>query len=284
MTQAGLLNAFGTQEVEWGGIAINASGTLFASVESMRNQVRIIGTGSLQGHVATFGKDVLKDARFTCFTDGTPDTLLICDSGHDRVVEASMHGEFMRAIDTGRFSFPTGIACCTRNDLMAVSRYLSRDVVVMRYASSAGIARLAGLKGPMGLRFTSDGSHVIVADSCKHRVSKFNATSGAFVAHVATRAMHGILYPSDVLQLEDGDVVIAQRGNVVYVGLDRACNVDITFDGRPFSPRVLAHSSTLCGVVVREVVSGRMRGKGDRLALLQDAWSRRSAWVSATAL
>jgi DNA-binding beta-propeller fold protein YncE len=114
---------------------------------------------------------------------------------------------------------------------------------------------------PRGVTFTADGRYILVADYGDDRVSKFSAASGAFIAHVATKAAIGIYRPRDVLQCEDGSIVVAQGmygssdASVVCVGEDGVTVKNIIIrsaSGGAFSPWSLSYSPSLNGVVVKE--------------------------------
>jgi sugar lactone lactonase YvrE len=222
--------------------------------------------------------------RSACFVhrDGV-DTLLISDAGNRRVVEVSARGEFMRAIAVdGR---PWGVA--QRDGVIAVSLRSSHAVVLLQYESGAvkpevtigsGTAGHADgqLDHPVGVAFTVDGRHILVADYFNNRVSKFSAARGAFVAHVVS---NGISYPSDVLQCEDGSIVVADGRSVVCVGAD-GLPVHITIptaatSRNAFSPWSLSYSPSFNGVLVK--------GEGGSVFVLRDAWfhSLRCKWVHA---
>jgi hypothetical protein len=206
------------------------------------------------------------------------DTLLICDFGNNRVVEVTACGVFLRAIAAdGR---PWGIA--ERDGVIAVSVCTAHAVVLLQYESGAvkpevtigsGTAGNADgqLNCPMGVAFTADGHNILVADCWNNRVSKFNAASGAFIAHVIS---DGIFSPIDVLPCEDGSIVVTSgNGNVACVGKDGVTvqNIAISSD----APWSLSNSPSLNGVLVK-------CGDGS-VFVLRDAWSHslRCEWVQA---
>jgi DNA-binding beta-propeller fold protein YncE len=213
-----------------------------------------------------------------CFVhrDGV-NTLLICDWGNDRVVEVTSGGEFMRAIAVeGR---PWGIA--ERDGAIAVSMPYAHAVVLLQYESGAVKAEVtigSGTAGnadgqlfyPRGVAFTTDGRHILVADFNNHRVSKFSADSGAFVAHVVS---NGIRYPTDVLQCEDGSIVVAHENGVACVGKDGVTVKNISVSSS--IPCLLSYSPSSNGVVVK-CFDGSV-------FVLRDAWSHslRCEWVHA---
>jgi DNA-binding beta-propeller fold protein YncE len=198
------------------------------------------------------------------------DTLLICDWGNNRVVEVTSGGEFMRALAVeGR---PWGIA--ERDGAIAVSLTDAHAVVLLQYESGAVKAEVTIGSYPHGVTFTGDGRYILVADYLNYQVSKFIVKSGAFNAHAATRAANGISHPTDVLQCEDGSIVVAHEDGVTCVGKDGVTvqNIDV-----PSIPRSLSNSPSLIGVVIK--------CRDGSVFVLRDAWSRslRCEWVHACA-
>ena len=300
----------------YGGFAVNLDGTRFASVDSKQHCViihSVDGAGEgfsnqvVFGTAGTPGREhgQLYDPRFACFVHRNGvDTLLICDCGNDRVVEVTANGVFLRAISLMKGDCPFGIA--ERDGVIAVSLCGTHAVVLLQYDSgtvtpdvtfgcgSGGTdVRRNGmllnpeghLSFPRGVSFTTDGCYLLVADSGNHRVSKFSATSGAFITHVIS---NGISYPRDVLQCEDGSLVVAQGGycgftpSVVCVAADGATVQDIVIPvarhGHRYTihaPFSLSYSPSLNGVLVKTYTEG--------VFLLRDSWmaSRRCAWLSA---
>jgi DNA-binding beta-propeller fold protein YncE len=266
------------------GIAANLDGTLFASVSRDAHCVYMYNVAAadpiIVGTAGTAGSahGELDRPGSACFVhrDGV-DTLLICDWGNDRVVEVTARGVFMRVIENA----PRGIAYCGANDVIAVSLDCADAVVLLQYESGAvkpevtiGSSTAGNADGqlfsPVGVTFTTDGRHILVADCWNHRVSKFSADSGAFVAHVIS---NGVSYPTDVLQCEDGSIVVAHEDGVTCVGKD-GVTVE-KFSVSSSVPRSLSNSPSLNGVVVK-CFDGSV-------FVLRDAWSHslRCEWVHA---
>ncbi len=146
--------------------------------------------------------------------------LLVTDAGHDAVhvidVVARVHKGYVAA--PGTVAGPRGVAA--RGSLVAVSAWRHRDIgdhVVHVFEGSgcswAPVRLLCGgfrgpgradgqLKCPYGLRFTSDGSGLAVADWGNGRVSLLRISDGCFVRHL--RYATG---PHDVEECEGGWLV-----------------------------------------------------------------------------
>jgi hypothetical protein len=263
----------------FGGISANADGTLFASVDCDKNCVYIYNAADRTADAIV---ELLKYPRSTCFAhrDGA-DTLLICDCEYDRIVEVTARGVFMRYIELD--SSPYGIAYCGVRDVIAISLRWAHTVVLLQYESGAVKPEVtigSGTGGnadgqlylPLGVTFTADGRYVLVADWSNHRVSKFSAGSGAFVAHMISK---GIRFPTDALQCEDGSIVVACARRVMVVKKDGVTVQNIVASGGAFSPHSLSYSSSLNGVVVK-CLDGSV-------FVLRDAWSHslRGTWVHA---
>jgi hypothetical protein len=269
-----------------GGIAVNADSTLFASVDLDQHCVRIHNAADRTADPIVVGTAGTADSAhgelncpgLTCFVhrDGV-DTLLICDWGNDRVVEVTARGEFMRVIALPEQSGVWGIA--ERDGVIAVSLYRDHMVVLLQYESGepevtigSGAAGEADgqLYHPAGVAFTADGRYILVADFMNHRVSKFSTASGAFIAHMVSE---GIRWPTDVLQCEDGSIVVASRNGVACVGNAGVTVQSIGDDA--VLPWSLSYSPSLNAVLVK-------CGDGS-VFVLRDEWSHslRCEWVQA---
>jgi DNA-binding beta-propeller fold protein YncE len=268
-----------------GGNAVNVDGTLVASVDSRQNCVYIYNATDLTADpvvVGTAGTSGSAHGELNCPTsacfvhrDGV-DTLLICDCNNNRVVEVSVRGQFLRAIVVdGR---PWGVA--ERDGVIAVSLAEADVVVLLQYETGAVKPEVtigSGTEGnadgelhcPMGVTFTADGRYILVADWWNRRVSKFSATSGAFIAHVIS---NGKFHPRDALPCEDGSIVVAHMKGVACVGKDGVTVQNITISSGPHS---LSYSPSLDGVVVK--------CRDGSVFVLRDAWSHslRCTWVQA---
>jgi hypothetical protein len=147
--------------------------------------------------------------------------LLLTDAGHNCVhvieVAGRVHVGYVAA--PGIIAGPRGVAA--RGSLVAVSAWSCDDFgdhVVRLFAGSGarwtavrvvagGFGAPGGVDGqlnrPYSLRFTGDGTGLVVADVGNHRVSVFRVEDGSFVRHVAT----GLRDPWDMEECEGGWVV-----------------------------------------------------------------------------
>jgi DNA-binding beta-propeller fold protein YncE len=286
-----------------GGIAVNFDGSLLATVDNQQHCVCIYSVVDhtaapfIAGTVGTAGSapGQFNYPALACFVHRNGvDTLLVCDLDNDRVMEVTASGLFLRAIAMKKGSRPLGIA--ERGGVIAVSLFHAHAVVLLQYETGAvkpevtiGSGKGCGdgqLHYPRGVSFTADDHYILVADWYNDRVSKFSAVSGAFIAHVATKAANGIFSPRDVLQCEDGSIVVTQGndfgsdGSVLCVGEDGVSLKNIIIpstSGGAVVPYSVSASPLLHGVVVKTF--------DGNVFLLRNAWmgSNRCAWLSALA-
>ncbi len=156
--------------------------------------------------------------------------LLLTDAGHNAVhaidVAGLVHAGYVAAPDT--ISGPRGVAA--RGSLVAVSAWKrtdSGDHVVRLFEGSgarwSAIREVAGgfgapgksdgqLDRPLGLRFTGDGTGLVVADSGNGRGSLFRVEDGSFVRHVAT-GLSGS--PFDLEECEGGWLVACYLSHTI---------------------------------------------------------------------
>jgi hypothetical protein len=211
--------------------------------------------------------------------------LLLTDAGHDAVhvidVAGRVHAGYVAA--PGTIAGPRGVAA--RGSLVAVSAWEEVDSgghVVRVFEGSGAMwtaVRVVGggfgdpgsadgqLHRPSGLRFTGDGTGLVVADRGNERLSMFRVEDGSFVRHVAT----GLAGPYDVEECEGGWLVACLLSNTIeFVGGDVDGGVGGgavsrarlgklgSGDGEFNLPSALALVSGL-GLVVREIDSSRFQ-------------------------
>jgi hypothetical protein len=286
-----------------GGIAVDSTGTLLANVETRDHCVRIyrvdaagvclttaavvVGTPGTDGNA----DGLLHTPTFACFVHRNGlDTLLICDRGNDRLVEVTTDGAFLRGISVQKGGDLWGIAYCGISDVIAVSLESAHLVLLLDYVS--GVAKPEGTIGsdtatdnngelysPMGVAFTADGLHLLVADCNNYRVGKFSTATGVWIADAAT-----LTAPRDVLQLEDGTTLVLYSGGVYSL-------VCVTEDGEGLSrialPALTGHAFPYCFACCKSTNAVFVKTFYDgKIILLRDAFksSSRAAWLSATAM
>jgi hypothetical protein len=214
--------------------------------------------------------------------------LLVTDAGHEavHVIDAAGWKHVGYVAAPGTIVGPRGVAA--RGSLVAVSTFKrgsSVDDHVVHIFEGSGAswspARvLAGgfggpgiaagqLKWPRGLRFTGDGTGLVVADCGNNRVSMFRVDDGSFVRHVAT----GLRGPLDVEECEGGWLVACRSSHTIQFvsgGVDGAAVASLghrlggmgSGHGEFEYPSALALVPGL-GLAVREV------GNGGRLQVFE---------------
>lgn len=272
----------------YGGSAVNFDGTLFASVDNHKDSVYIYhvdAKGERTAAPVVFGSPPLVytgitegqlwGPRFVCFVHRRmEETLLIGDFFNLRLVEVKVTGEFLRAIAIpDRRGKPLQFTYCSKRDIIVVSLG-AHHTVVLDYAS--------GLTAT-GVKITADSDYILFSDFYENSLKKFNAATGAFITDVV---LEGILWPLDVLQMEDGCVLLAQQGcadgnSIVFLGADGSTVEKFFFcsaNGNILKPVTLSYSPLFHGVIMKCFDGG--------VYLLRDAWSHssRCAWLSASCI
>jgi hypothetical protein len=171
---------------------------------------------------------------FTPATSTAP-LLLVTDAGHAAVhlvdVVRRTHAGYLAAPET--IAGPRGVAASAVAPLVAVSAWWGpysgkHEVHLFRGSNTGwesvliigggfgGPGRADGqLRSPYGLRFSADGTELLVADAGNGRASLFRVEDGVFVRHVAT----GLLGPDDVEEVEGGWLVACAASQTVeFVG------------------------------------------------------------------
>ncbi len=163
---------------------------------------------------------------FTPYDGATRPLLLVTDAGHGAVhlvdVVGRTHAGYLAP--PGSIEGPRGVA--TTRGLVAVSSWSHSDsgehVVYVYEGSGSTWQRLRVLGSgcgahhgelvrPCSLRFSSDGTHVAVADCGNGRVALFSVSDGVLVRHVAK----GLAGPRDVEETKQGWLVACLVSNTV---------------------------------------------------------------------
>lgn len=206
--------------------------------------------------------------------------LLVADTGQGAVhvidVLHKVHVGYVGGL--GSIVGPKGVAATC--DMAAVTswEWYNRGDHVVRLFTGEGAAwtpvRVLGggfgypgpghgqMNCPEGLRFTRDGTAVVVADMGNMRVSKFRVRDGSLDKHVAT----GLLEPHDVEECQGGWIVACRGSNTLeFVGDADSAHTGPALPraslGRwPSSPIQFSRPSSLAlvpglGLVVRELGS-----------------------------
>ena len=207
--------------------------------------------------------------------------LIVTDAGHDAVhaidVASRVHVGYVAA--PGTIAGPRGVAA--RGCLVAVSawkEWYHGDHVVRVFEGSGArwtaLRVVAGgfggpgsaggqLHRPFGLRFSGNGTGLVVADYSNNRASMLRVKDGSFVRHVAM----GLSAPRDVEECEGGWLVACHGSQAIEF-------VDVDVDGGGVGRARLGkygrgdgefiHPSALAlvpglGLVVREIGNDRFQ-------------------------
>jgi len=167
--------------------------------------------------------------------------------------------------------------------VIAQERYAS-DIRIIRLFEGSGAVwtvvrefRSVYWYGARGLRFTADGTNLVVANPWECRVSLYHASNGSFVRHV----VKGLGYPLDVEEWDNGWLVVSGEPSPVFVHGDGDGTV------RPsthtFAPMKSMAVVRGVGVVVREH-DGRVSVFATYDAIAMGAMSAgRVVWMMAVA-
>ena len=260
-----------------GGIAVNFDSSLIAVSSSDTNTVKIYtidGTGGIQvtGTPVTYSSLSTKTTTgspFHCFVSfvrrGSVDTLLIVDAGNLRIVEISVTGTLIRniavTVQPDAVSYSRGV--------ILVSAYAASTVTKLDYVAASLIQTIVistVANNAFGTRTSKDGLYFFVAEYANNVVSKWDLNTGVKVSEVATQVANSISNPSDILECDDGSLIIVSIGTNTLVVVNSAGVTTGTVGSTGSSPGQLnvpfslAYSSKH-GVLVKEILSGgRVQG------------------------
>jgi hypothetical protein len=247
-------------------------------------------------------------------------TLLVTDAGANAVhfvdVVRKTHEGYLAP--PGSITRPRGVAASPTSPMVAVSVWkawrkekgTSADHVILLYRRTSEavwerVREIGGgfcggradrdgqLRWPFGLRFTRDGSAILVADCWNRRASVFRVDDGGFVRHIAT----GLSLPYDVEEVEGGWLVACDYScTVVFVGDGDDVGGDRT-GGRPSLGKVGGEAGSMDGQFRAPVALATVPGLGlvvrenpnDRLQVFATQGTKRKwgmstirlAWMSA---
>ena len=246
--------------------------------------------------------DDIPGGRMTFTGPVTSRLLLVADVGRDAVhvidVAGQSHVGYVAA--PGRIAGPRGVAA--RGSAAAVSTWKQHSngahAVHVFEGSRGSWTRVRGvgdgighpsttdghLNRPLGLRFTGDGTGLVVADTWNHRVSLFSSVDGSFQGHVAT----GLSSPYDIEE-HAGGWLVTQTEHVVFVtGEDGADRALLHPCGSNVRALILALADVMVvpgmGMVLRDMAAGRIFVFWTPDLAAMDAMSAaRMTWMAAVA-
>lgn len=222
------------------GIAVNSSGTVAAISNFMTSMVLLLSLPTGEPFHA-FGGSGTEPGQFRtisrlCFLQSDK-SLIIADARNRRLQvknvvlfdglrlclcyltstqEVSLAGEHMRTIGSGVFTSDV-ISVATCPSYIAAGTIGEGNQVYLFSADTSDFIRSFGWKGSgegqlrqsVGLRFTPDGSHIVVADDESNRLGRFTL-SGEFVQYIGAGLL---LEPQDVVFASNGDAIVADSSN-----------------------------------------------------------------------
>ena len=206
------------------------------------------------GGIGASGEGVVmkQPAPSLCFPPWARNSLLVADTGNDRVLEVDVVAKSVVKVWVGgEVAGPMAVAAS--RDVLAVCESkddASHRVSLFSVASGSLVSRIGGWRGPgegqlhnpRGVALCSDGRHVAVADYYNHRVSLFTV-GGTFVRHVAT----GVPNCVGVVEVEGGFVVCGSNSvQFVSGGVTSPPGALVAMD----VPGVVL--SAICGVCVTD--------------------------------
>jgi len=156
----------------------------------------------------------------------------ITDYEHDRVVEYSPEGKFIKACGgsgsgEGQLNGPTGIGIAFNQNRIYVSDSLNNRIILLTPSNCKISTLTTGLSEPMGISGDRNSEFIYVADSGNNRIAVVYGLSGA-----VSRTYGGNLnQPSDVLTIGDVDNDIKRfQFYVVDSGNNRIQLIEEKFD------------------------------------------------------
>lgn len=190
------------------GVAVNAAGTTFYVVDSVKSLVFAFnGSGGAVTSWSSAGGAFLNPEGIAVDTNGN---IYIADTGNDRVVELAPSGSVSNVWTTGAsaFSEPSALALDGSNNLYVADA--SNQLVQVYNGStwSSWSTNVAGLNLPGGsdvFGIATDGTNVYVADVASGKVLEFTV-GGTFVTAI-DRTSPGLEDPDGIV-LHGGDVYV----------------------------------------------------------------------------
>lgn len=197
------------------GIALSDDGMLMAVSNYHSNTICLYSVcdGKLLRSIGGPGKEPLqfRNIQKLVFSPMSGH-LLAADSSNERVQEVSVDGEFVRSIVFR--GHPFGLAVNT--ELLAVGLFSPFHQIELLHLASGTLLRSFARNGlaegqvkfGIGLRFTQDGAHILVAENQSCRLSLF-AVTGELIRCFGT----SLNKPHDLELCPNGDIVVVDTHN-----------------------------------------------------------------------
>ena len=196
------------------GMTVNADGSMMVVSYQDMCEVHVFQLTPSFERVYVIGQEGIGSSEFKrpqrlCFTDD--DTMLVCDRDNNRVQQLTVAGEYLSSFTVRR---PISIA--VHGDMVAVG---TADGPIEIYSLATGeLTRHFGSYGhgrgqiggyATGIRFTPDGSCLLVADCSNRRLSLFTVV-GMFKKHIGAGVFSD--YDKDVSFSASGKIIVADTG------------------------------------------------------------------------
>jgi DNA-binding beta-propeller fold protein YncE len=205
------------------GMAVNADGSMMAvsygGIFSPWQQIHVFRLTPSFERVCAIGREGTGPAEFDCprrlcFTDD--DTILVCDSGNNRVQQLTVVGEYLSS-----FTVRQPVSIAVQGDIVAVGtddglikiHSLATCELIRRFGSDGDGPGQIG-RYATGIRFTPDGTFLLVAESSSGHLSLFTVV-GVFVKHIGAGVLHVHAWGSynDVSLGAGGEIIVADSRN-----------------------------------------------------------------------
>ena len=177
--------------------------------------VRTVGTagsGSVVGATAE-----MNFGRWLCPSPWSNTTVLIPDSSVGRIVEVDVVTGFLVKVWLSGLSAPFSVAATGSRMAVTWGTYTATTKLAMYDLSGVVLWTVGGaalsdqdtsnagvrLGGPARVQFSQDGFYVLVAEAFSNRVTKWNATTGAYIGSLGA----GLYKPYDVMECWTGSGV-----------------------------------------------------------------------------
>jgi tripartite motif-containing protein 71 len=197
------------------GMAVNSDESMMVMSYEHLHQVHVFRLTPSFERMRVIGRYGTGPAEFhrtrqLCFTDDN--TILVCDSYNNRVQQLTVTGEYLSS-----FAAQSPFTIAVHGDMVAVGT--DYGPIKIHSVATGELNHRFGSRGDgpgqigeyaTGIRFTPDGSRLLVAECNNMRLSLFTV-DGVFVKHIGAGAL--AMYGKDVSFGAGGEIVVAESRN-----------------------------------------------------------------------